>query len=65
MEQGGTREQLQARITRVLDGDAPFGLVLVMDENGSADFGHNVDVVEVRDALLAYAREVAAYPGDV
>ena len=58
------RPELEQRAQRVLDRDAKFGLVVVMDEHGTIDFGHEVTTNQIRDALLAYARDIAAYPGD-
>lgn len=60
---GGTRQELEARARRVLDGEADHGLVTVFDEEGMIDFGLNVTTPQIRNALLSYARDLAAYEG--
>ena len=52
------------RLERVLSGEAQYGLVTIFDEEGMVDYGLNVTTVQIRDALLEYARDLAAYPGD-
>lgn len=58
------KAELQARIQDVLSGRTKFGLVVVFDESGMADFSKGVTTVQVRDALLEYARDLVVYEGD-
>ncbi len=40
------------------------GIVIVFTDEDVTDFANNVTTVEVRDAVLSYARDLATYEGD-
>lgn len=64
IQKGGSSEELLRRVNRVLSKEAPKGLVVVFDEQGMMDFGHNITLVEAQNAAIEYACDLARYPGD-
>lgn len=63
-ETDDTRGKFLAALYSVLDRKCERGFVLILTDEETWDFNHGNNLVEVRDALLSYARELAAYPGD-
>jgi len=40
------------------------GIVIIFTEQDIMDFANNVNTVELRDAILSYARDLSTYEGD-
>ncbi len=58
------REVLEEMVRGILDKEKR-GVVICFTEDGTMDYvSYNATTVEVRDALLGYARELAVYEGD-